>query len=84
MARLDILVHGGCLSEQPARVLAHELQCEFPSWHIDVRTAGSIDQDQFGVLAFPAFLLEGRIVTTGIPKKDWIVAKLRAWERGEP
>ncbi len=83
MARLDILVHGGCLSELSARTLAQEIQSELPDWHIDVRTAKPGDTDLFGVLVFPAFLLDGRILTTGIPRKDWLVAKLRAWEKGE-
>lgn len=83
MARLDILVHGGCLSELSARSLAQEIQRELPHWNIDVRTAEPGDTDLFGVLVFPAFLLDGRILTTGIPKKDWLVAKLRAWEKGE-
>ncbi len=83
MVRLDILVHGGCLSELSARTLAQEIQSELPNWHIDVRTAEPGDTDLFGVLAFPAFLLNGRVLATGLPRKDWLVAKLRAWEKGE-
>ncbi len=83
MARLDILVHGGCLSELSARSLAQEVRNEFPNWHINVRTAEQADTTLYGVLVFPAFLLDGRILTTGIPRKDWLVAKLRAWEKGE-
>ncbi|NGZ04284.1 MAG: hypothetical protein CV090_14685 [Nitrospira sp. WS238] len=83
MGRLDILVHGGCLSELSARTLAQEIQKELPNWDINVRTAISGDTDLSGVVVFPAFLLEGRILTTGLPRKDWLVSKLRAWERGE-
>lgn len=83
MARLDILVHRGCLSEQPARTLAQEIQQELPDWHIDVRPAEKQDTDSLGILAFPAFLLDGRILATGIPRKDWLLAKLREWERGK-
>jgi hypothetical protein len=83
MARLDILVHRGCLSELSARTLAQEIQSELPDWKIDVRTAKPDETDQLGVLVFPAFLLDGRILTTGLPRKDWLVAQLRAWEKGE-
>lgn len=83
MARLDILVHGGCLSELSARTLAQEIQRELPNWDINVRTTTPGDTDLSGVVVFPAFLLDGRILTTGIPRKDWVVAKLRAWEKGE-
>ncbi len=83
MARLDILVHRGCLSEQSARTLAQEIRDELPDWDVDVRSAAQCDTNTFGVLVFPAFLLDGRILTTGIPRKDWLLAKLRAWEKGE-
>jgi len=82
MARLDILVHRGCLSEQSARALAQEIQQELPAWHIDVRAAGKEDCDALGVLVFPAFLLGGRVLATGIPRKEWLLARLKEWERG--
>lgn len=81
MARLDILVHRGCLSEQSARTLAREIQHELPDWHIDVRPAEREDAGSSGILVFPAFLLDGRILATGIPRKDWLLEKLREWER---
>lgn len=83
MARLDILVHRGCLSEQSARTLAQEIQHELPDWRIDVRPAEKQDSDLLGILAFPAFLLDGKILATGIPRKDWLLAKLREWEWGK-
>jgi len=83
MARLDIVFHGGCLSEGPARRLAFHLQHEFPDWHINVRAAEPVDRDQLGVVTFPVFLFNGHIVTIGFPRKDWLVAELRAWENGE-
>lgn len=83
MAHLDILVHRGCLSEQSARTLAREIQYELPNWRIDVRPAEKQDSDSLGILAFPAILLDGRILATGIPRKDWLLAKLREWERGK-
>jgi hypothetical protein len=81
MARLDILVHGDCLSEQSARTLALEIRTAFPDWVIDVRSVEPCEADTLGVMVFPAFLLEGRILTTGIPRTDWLVATLRIWER---
>ena len=83
MARLDILVHRGCLSELSARTLAQEIRDELPDWDIAVRSAEQHDADTIGVLVFPAFLLNGRILVTGIPRKDWLVAKLCAWEKRE-
>jgi predicted DsbA family dithiol-disulfide isomerase len=71
------------MSEHSARTLAQEIQHELPDWHIDVRPAEKQDADSLGILAFPAFLLDGRILATGIPRKDWLLAKLREWERGK-
>ncbi|MDP3092911.1 MAG: hypothetical protein Q8N04_19740 [Nitrospira sp.] len=82
MARLDILVHQGCLSERSARTLAQEIQQELPDWHIDIRAASKENCDALGVLVFPAFLLDGRILATGIPRKEWLLARLKEWERG--
>lgn len=83
MARLDILVHRGCLSEKSARTLAQEIQHELPHWCINVRPAEKQDSDLLGILAFPSFLLNGRILATGIPRKDWLLEKLREWEQGK-
>jgi len=83
MARLDILVHGGCLSEKSARNLAREIQHELPVWHINVRSVEKRDADSLGILGLPAFVLEGEVLVTGIPQKDWLLARLREWERGE-
>ena len=83
MARLDILVHGGCLSEHSARSLAEEIRHELPHWDIIVKPAVAGDPDLSGGIVFPAFLLDGRVLATGVPKKDWLVERLRAWDRGE-
>ncbi len=83
MACLDILVHRGCISEASARTLAQEIKHELPDWQIDVRPAEKQDTDALGILAFPAFLLDGRVLATGIPRKDWLLARLREWEHGQ-
>jgi thioredoxin len=83
MTRLDILVHRGCMSEQSVGALAQEIQHELPNWQIDVRAAEKQDTDSLGILAFPAFLIDGQVLAIGIPRKDWLLARLREWERGK-
>ncbi len=84
MARLDILIHPGCMSEQLARNLAEEIRDRFPNWHVDVRAAESRDTHTLGVVVLPAFVLEGRLSVTGVPAKDWLLRRLKEWERSGP
>ncbi|MFY4730939.1 hypothetical protein [Nitrospira sp. BLG_2] len=83
MAHLEILVHRGCLSEQSVRTLISEIQHELPNWDIDIRLVEPEDADRIGHLVFPAILIDGQILTTGIPRKDWLLMKLREWDRKE-
>ena len=84
MAHLEILVHRGCLSEQAARRLAQELQLVLPEWRINVRHAQQRDADVLEIVVFPAFVLEGRVLVTGIPEKEWLLSQLRTWEENHP
>ena len=84
MAHLEILVHRGCLSEQAARRLAQELQLVLPEWRINVRHAQQRDADVLEIVVFPAFVLEGRVLVTGIPEKEWLLSQLRTWEEDHP
>ncbi len=77
MARLDVFVHKGCLSEQRARGLARAIHEELPAWEVCVRHV----TDTSAVIALPAFVVDGQVLATGIPRKDWLIAKLREWER---
>jgi hypothetical protein len=81
MARLDVLLHKGCLSEQTARGLAREIQQELPTWEIRIRPVADDETGPFGIIVLPAFVLEGRVLATGIPRKEWLLAKLKEWER---
>jgi len=83
MAHLEIVVHRGCLSEQSVRTLAREIQHELPNWNIDVRLAEQEDTDMIGIVVFPAILLDGQILATGVPRKEWLLAKLREWDGRE-
>lgn len=76
MARLEVFVHRGCLSEQPALKLANEIQEEFPAWQVKV--VDSQDRARtLGVIAFPAFVLNGNVLAVGIPRKEWLMRLLR-------
>lgn len=83
MANLEIVVHEGCLSEHSVRRLAKEIQHELPHWDITVRLAEQEDRDSLRILVFPAILLDGQVLATGVPRKDWLLRKLREWDGRE-
>lgn len=55
-----------------------------PEWRIDVRHAQQRDTDVLEIVVFPAFVLEGRVLVTGIPEKEWLLSQLRTWEENHP
>ena len=76
MVVVEVFVHRGCLSEQPALVLANEIQKAFPAWQVQV--VDSQDRARaLGVIAFPAFVLNGEVLVVGVPKKEWLMGILR-------
>ncbi len=76
MARLTILIHRGCLSDHSVRLLAEEVQAHFPDWSIEI-TPAELSTESRGLVAFPAFLVDGTLVATGIPEKTWLLKRLR-------
>lgn len=81
MARLEVFVHTGCLSEQRARGLARAIHEALPAWEVCVRHVSDKEADASAVIALPAFVVDGRVLATGIPQTDWLIAKLQEWER---
>ncbi len=76
MSLLEIFVHGGCLSEQPAVALAEELRKEFPTWMVQV--VDNRDRaEHLGLLVLPAFVLNGKVLAVGVPRKEWLFRQLR-------
>lgn len=83
MVRLEVFVHRGCLSEQPALKLANEIQEEFPAWQVQV--IDSQDRAQaLGVIALPAFVLDGNLLVVGVPRREWLMRLLRDRMQHEP
>lgn len=82
MDQLEVFVHRGCLSEQPALKLAHEIQKEFPAWRVWV--VDNRDRARaLGVVTFPAFVLNGKVLTVGVPQKEWLMRAILERTRHE-
>lgn len=58
------------------RKLAEEIQEELPDWKIEVQPAEE-HTDCDAILAFPAFLVDGQVLATGLPRKDWLLERLK-------
>jgi len=84
MAVLEVFVHASCLSEQPALALVRELEKEFPKWRIRVCRIGHHQAHALALSVLPAFVVDGTVVAVGVPRKEWLVRRLRQWNRGGP
>ncbi len=76
MPLLEIFIHAGCFSERTARALAAEIQKECPAWRVEVVENRERASEQ-GIVAVPAFVADGKLVAVGVPKREWLVQKLR-------
>jgi len=77
MARLTILAHQGCLSIRSVQKLAEEIRGQLPDWTIELIPA-ELSAESSGLVAFPAFLVDGTLVATGLPEREWLLKRLRA------
>ena len=81
MPILEIFVHDGCLSQQSAVQLAHEVRQALPSWHIEIRQADSERARALELVALPAFVLNGKVLLVGTPSIEWLLHTLQEQER---
>lgn len=80
MSVLEVFVHSGCVSEQPAVVLAEEVRKEFPGWLVQV-VDNQARAESLGLVVLPAFVLNGKVLAVGVPRKDWLIRQLRERHR---
>ncbi len=83
MAVLEIFVHRGCLSEQSALGLGNQIQEALPGLQVQV-----VDDRKrarkLGIVALPAFVLDGNLLVVGVPRREWLVRLLRDRMQHEP
>lgn len=76
MARLTIVVHQGCLSIHSVQKLVEEIRQQLPDWTIELIPAERSTESS-GLIVFPAFLVDGTLVATGLPEREWLLQRLR-------
>ena len=79
MSLLEIFVHPGCTSEDPALALVREIQAEFPALQVRVCQVSQCSDrmHDLGIFAVPAFVLDGTVLAVGVPRKETLATKLR-------
>ena len=77
---LEMFIHSGCLSEDAASLLLLEVTAMSPDLHVEVRLLPQAQDraEAVGIVVTPAFVLNGEVIAVGVPKKEWLVAKLNS------
>lgn len=80
---LEVFVHTGCASERSARDVAREIQRLMPELQVQIRP---VDQDperaeSAEISIVPAFVLDGKLVSVGVPTLEWLFAQLQQASR---
>ena len=79
MNLLEVFVHTGCISGKSALALARDLQAVWPALEVKIQPFPEASEraQALGVIVEPAFVLNGKIIAVGVPRKAWLVAKLQ-------
>jgi len=81
MRQIDFYFHDDCLSQQSVALFARELRQECPSWHISIHPLLEHEAKALGFHVLPAIVINGCTVAAGIPKKDWLLERMKECER---
>jgi hypothetical protein len=81
MQQMDFYFHEGCLSHRSINLLVSELQRDYPAWHIAIHPLGEDEAKAMGFHVLPAIVTNGKTMAIGLPKKDWLLEKMKECER---
>jgi hypothetical protein len=81
MHEMDFYFHEGCVSCQSILLLSKELQQECPTWRIAIHSLSEEQVKATGFHILPAIVISGATIAIGLPKKDWLLEKMKECER---
>ncbi|THJ24911.1 MAG: hypothetical protein CAF45_003740 [Nitrospira sp. CG24E] len=81
MWQMDFYFHDSCLSRQSVLLLAGEIEQDCPDWHIAIHPLSEHEVNALGFPVLPAILMNGNIVAAGLPKKDWLLERMKECEQ---
>jgi hypothetical protein len=84
MNRLDIYVSSGCLSCRRAREIASSIEGDYPDVRVEVVDAEGAPEGSLpeSVVALPAYLLDGTLISLGNPNPVTLREQLAALALG--
>jgi hypothetical protein len=84
MNRLDIYVSSGCLSCRRAREIASSIEGDYPDVRVEVVDAEGAPEGSLpeSVVALPAYLLDGTLISLGNPNPATLREQLAALTLG--
>jgi|DewCreStandDraft_2_1066082.scaffolds.fasta_scaffold00475_36 hypothetical protein len=74
--RLEIVVAEECPGCAEARAIAAEIQARFPGLQVDVSALDSTRPVPAKVVATPTYLLNGRVISLGNPRRAWLIQEI--------
>lgn len=80
MQEMNFYFHEGCVSSQSILLLSKQLQRHSPTWHITIHSLSEEEVRSTGFLILPAIVINGVTVAIGLPKKDWLLKKMKECE----
>jgi hypothetical protein len=83
MRQVDFYFHDGCLSQQSVLLLTRELRQDCPTWQILVHPLLQHEAKALGFQILPTIVMNGSTVAAGIPKKDWLLERMKECETAE-
>lgn len=83
MRQVDFYFHDSCLSHQSICLLAREIQRDCPAWHVAIHPLLGHEAKALGFHILPAIVINGSTVATGMPKKDWLLERMKECERAD-
>ena len=83
MRQMDFYFHDSCLSRQSVLLLAREIQQDCPAWHIAIHPLSEHEVKALGFHVLPTIVMNGSTVAAGIPKKDWLLERMKECERAD-
>jgi hypothetical protein len=78
---MDFYFHDSCMSRQSVLLLARDIQQNCPAWHIEIHPLREYEATALGFHVLPTIVMNGSTVAAGIPKKDWLLERIKECER---